>query len=88
MKARALSMLIGSVLAGGVQAQSAPQAQAPLPTGAAAPVYQAEPCCNLCPAALVKENYKGDVLSTLWPLVAVGSHLTWFFLELWLTACV
>ena len=70
MKARVLSMLIGSVLAGGVQAQSAPQAQAPLPTGAAAPVYQAEPCCNLCPAALVKENYKGDVLSTLWPLVA------------------
>lgn len=68
MKARALSVLIGSLLASGVQAQNAPQV--PADQSAAAPVYQAEPCCNLCPEALDQANYKGAVLSTLWPLAA------------------
>ena len=69
MKARLLSMLIGSLLAGSVQAQSASVAQVPQSNGITiAPVYQAEPCCNLCPEASNEINYEGAALASLWPL--------------------
>ena len=69
MKARALSMLIGSVLAGGVQGQDAVLTQElHTPSAVVAPVYQAEPCCNLCPAASNQINYEGAALASLWPL--------------------
>ncbi len=36
---------------------------------AATPVYNAEPCCQLCPAALDQSNYKGGELESMWPVV-------------------